>query len=226
MVKNIMQRLRWAFQRGLCLFVGLVFRVLFGLRGIDRPRLDGAYVLAPNHASFLDPMILQFVFPRHVTYLMDKALYELPMLRWFYRFWNVVPVPERGSALGAMKGALKTIRSGGIVGIFPEGRITRDGNLQRGQAGVGILMLKAKVPVVPVAIIGTYKVLPRGARFPRPGRLKIVFGEPIQPMKDVTDAKAAARELADRVMADIARLMAEHGPKTRPEANEIPTNDD
>lgn len=186
-----------------------VMKVFFLLRVENRPKLDGPFILAPNHTSFLDPALLQCIFPRHITFVIDDRIYRMRALNWLYRLWNALPVVAGGSAIAAMKGALLAVKRGEVVGIFPEGRIADDGKLQEGMAGIAVLMQRTRVPIVPVAIIGAYRVLPRHAAFPRPGRLKVVFGEPIPP-----DADAASRDHAatmKRVMDAIAELLRAHG---------------
>lgn len=187
--------------------------VFFGLRVINRPKLKGPYILAPNHTSFLDPMLIQLVVPRHVSFMMDGRLYHHKLFRWFYRFWRVIPLSSNARAVGAMKDCLKAVKRGGLVGIFPEGQIARDGVQQGGMAGVGTLMQRARVPVIPVAILGAYEVLPRRAQFPRSGRILIAFGEPIEPDTEQSDRKLAAKELTDQVMSEITRLKAEFEPQ-------------
>ncbi len=184
--------------------------VLFGLRAINVPKLSGAYILAPNHTSFLDPLLVQLVVPRHVSFMMDGTLYHHPLFCWFYRFWRVIPLPATSQATGAMKDCLRRVKSGGLVGIFPEGTIAVDGVLQEGMAGVGTLMQRSRVPVIPVVILGAYDILPRRASFPRCGRLLVAFGDPIHPLENPQDRKVAARQLRDQVMAGIVSLQEKH----------------
>ena len=190
----------------MCLVVRFFLGVFFGLRAINVPKLKGPFILAPNHTSFLDPMLVQLVIPRHVSFMMDGKLYYHPLFCWFYRFWRVIPLPVDKQATGAMKDCLRTVKNGGLVGIFPEGQIARDGVLQEGMAGVGTLMQRSRVPVIPVAILGAYDILPRRASFPRCGRLLIAFGEPIHPEPNPEDRKASARKLRDQVMDEIVNL--------------------
>ncbi len=188
-----------------------LFRVLFGFRVVNPPSLRPPYILAPNHVSFLDPIVVQLAHPRHVTFLMIETIYRVRPLRWFFQFWEAIPVPEGRAPGEALKAAFRTIRRGEVVGIYPEGQISPDGTLQEGKQGVAMIMLRAKIPVVPVAIVGTYEVLPRPARIPRPGRIRVVFGDPIFPPESPEDRKAAARELSARVMEAIGTLQARHG---------------
>lgn len=164
----------------------------------------GPVILAPNHCSFLDPIVLQLVSPVHLNYLMTEIFYRVRWQAWLYRLWGAIPVPEGGSAAGALKRALRVIRSGDPVVIFPEGRISPDGYLQDGRGGVVTLISRSRVPVIPVAILGTHRVLPRSARFPRAGRVVVRFGEPIVP--DAASAGTRPAEYLERIMSALVEL--------------------
>ena len=181
----------WSFAPGwhglgqrLTVAVGKVaLRSVFSVIAENAPdlRKTGPVILAPNHCSFLDPPILQLCIPRNLSFLMTEPLFRTWGLRWFFHFWGVLPVPLHGQAGGAMKGALQALSEGRSVVIFPEGRISDDGRLQDAQGGVALLIARAGVPVVPVAILGTHQAMPRGALLPRPGRIRVRFGDPIAP---------------------------------------------
>ena len=168
----------------------------------------GPCIVAPNHASFADPILVQSVIPVDVRFLMTETIYRVPLMRWFFDLWGAIPVPD-GAALkiDAMKAALSAMRSGKPVGIFPEGAIARDGVMQPGQPGVVALMVKARVPVVPVAVIGAYRLLPHRANFPRASWIRVRFGTPIIP-PDKLD-RDGTRDFAARIMAEIERLSKE-----------------
>ncbi len=206
-------RFRWAVQRAICLIGGAFFRVVFRLRSVGNPPASGAYFIAPNHTSYMDPMLIQMLVPRHVTFMMDASIFRVRMMNWFFRFWGAIPVSTTGrSAAGAMKHALQAARGGDPVGVFPEGRISRSGDLQDGRAGVAVLMQRAHVPVVPVAIMGAFEVLPRHARFPRLGRITVIWGDPILVNEAEVEGngRAAANALKDQVMASIKDLQDRH----------------
>ena len=160
-------------------------------------------ILAPNHTSYLDPPLLQIAVVHHITFLMTETIYSLPVARAFFRFWDAIPVPENGSSVGAIKGALRAIRRRRPVCIFPEGRISDDGCLNEGRPGVVTLMLRAGVPVIPVALLGPHRIFPRGARMIRPGRVIVRFGEPIAPPHgaDRETVRAFARTIMDAIHA-------------------------
>lgn len=168
----------------------------------------GPCIVAPNHASFADPILVQSVIPVDVRFLMTETIYRVPLMRWFFDLWGAIPVPD-GAALkiDAMKAALSAMRSGKPVGIFPEGAIARDGVMQPGQPGVVALMVKARVPVVPVAVIGAYRLLPHRANFPRASWIRVRFGTPIIPPEKLD--RDGTRDFAVRIMAEIDRLSKE-----------------
>lgn len=169
----------------------------------------GPVIIAPNHASFADPILVQSAIPRDIRFMMTEGIYRVKWMRWFFDIWGAIPVPD-GSALkvDAIKSALAAMRSGKTIGIFPEGGIARDGVLQVGQPGVVMLMVKARLPVIPVAVIGSYKLLPFHARFPRAAWIRVRFGTPIMPPERVD--KDGALEFAAKIMAEIARLSNEN----------------
>jgi 1-acyl-sn-glycerol-3-phosphate acyltransferase len=168
----------------------------------------GGVVFAPNHNSYLDPLVFQAAAPRPVRFMMTEGIYRARALRWLFELWDAIPVPD-GEAVkvGAMKEALGVVRGGHPLVVFPEGGIARDGRLQPGQPGVAALVARARVPVIPVAIIGTYQVLPFRASFPRAHRVLVRFGERIPaPPEDVD--RDGQREYVRRVMDAIRALGA------------------
>jgi 1-acyl-sn-glycerol-3-phosphate acyltransferase len=166
----------------------------------------GPVVLAPNHASYLDPPILQHACRHHVTFLMTEAIYKIAPIRWFFKAWGARPVPEGRSATRALKDALGAIKRGRLVAIFPEGHISRDGFMNRGRGGVTTLIARGNVPVIPVAIIGTYDALPRHRALPRRARVVVRFGSPIPAPGRLS--KEQVQDFADQIMDAIADLGA------------------
>jgi 1-acyl-sn-glycerol-3-phosphate acyltransferase len=186
------------------------FRVFYALRIENQPdwRRSGPVILAPNHVSFADPLFVQAAWPRHLTFLMTEAIWKLKAINWFFRFWGAIPVPD-GEAVKAtsIKEALKAIRAGKPVVIFPEGKISVDGKLNAGSPGVAALMGRARVPVIPMAILGSYDVLPDRANFPRIAKVTVRFGAPISPPEGDLD-REGLRRFAAQVMDAIAALGA------------------
>ena len=195
-----------------------VFRVGFGtlLRGWFRMRVEGpppppgAWVLAANHASFVDPLVLGAVVRRRVVYLMTEVVWRSRGLGWFYRWCRAIPVRTRGGNREALRAARTVLQQGRVLGVFPEGGLSRDGKLMLGSPGAVALVLHEQVPIVPVGIVGAHAALPPGAALPRPRRITIRFGEPIRPEElDALgggDRRARLREATALIMRRIAAL--------------------
>jgi len=190
------------------------FRVFYGFTVENAPdrRSLGPVVFAPNHVSFADPLLMQGAWPDHLTFLMTEKIYRFPPLHWFFKLWGAIPVPDGGAVKAtSIKDALRAIRAGRKVVIFPEGKISVDGYLDVGAPGVAALMARARVPVIPVAILGSYAVLPYRANFPRIARITVRFGPAIPPPEGELD-REGLRRFAAHVMDAIAALGAPRRP--------------
>lgn len=192
-----------------CLWVlaGGLLRVYFRLSVVNPPRLAGAYVLAANHGSLLDGVVLQAAVPRRVSYLLTVAFYRLRWLRWFFRWIRAIPIHDAGGNKNALQEATRRLREGGVVGIFPEGGVSRSGALARAKPGVAILAEGAQSPVVPARIVGAFEAMPRGSWFPKPRKITIRFGAPLPPpARADSPRRLDYRDYAERVMQAIASL--------------------
>ncbi len=183
--------------------------------GRENVPATGPVMLASNHLSFIDSIAIPLVAPRKVGYLAKAEYWQAPGLsgwlqRALFTALGALPV-ERGThraAQAALDTALGVLRSGGAFGIYPEGTRSRDGRLGRGKTGVAWLALTADCPVVPVAVSGTDRIQPVGARWPRPHRVSITFGRPLTfpEFRGQAGKGRARREVTDRIMEAIAEL--------------------
>jgi 1-acyl-sn-glycerol-3-phosphate acyltransferase len=191
-----------------------VFRPLvtaiFGYKaeGVENlPARSGA-LLCANHASFLDPVMLQAPFKRPILYLMDAEFYAVPRMRWFYRLFEAIPVEGPSGNVGALRHAGEALQAGDVVGIFPEGGISRDGRLQPFRPGAAVLAMRHGIALVPAWIEGTFEALPRHARRIRRARVSMRVGKPILVARQEStslDAGAVAR-LTERLRAAVGAL--------------------
>lgn len=194
-----------------------VFFLLFRPRvsGRGNVPLRGPVILASNHLSFIDSIAIPTVAPRRVAYL-AKAEYFTGsgvggwLSRVLFTAVGALPVQRQThrAAQAALDTALEVLRRGEAFGIYPEGTRSRDGRLARGKTGVAWLALTAGCPVVPVAVAGTERVMPIGARWPRPARISVTFGQPLTFPEHAGRAGngRARREVTDRIMEAIAEL--------------------
>lgn len=191
----------------------IIARLFFGYRIIHRERLPetGGLILASNHQSYFDPPLVGVCSRRAVHYLARKNLLELPLLGPLLPDMNVIPVDRDGNDMSALKVVIRKIKSGEGVVLFPEGTRSVDGRLQPGQPGIGLVIAKTLAPVVPMRIFGSHDAFPRGSKWPRLRRIRVVVGEPIHfSSEDVGNAdRETYRRLSQRVMDAIAALTPE-----------------
>jgi 1-acyl-sn-glycerol-3-phosphate acyltransferase len=158
----------------------LVAWLFFRHRTLHRellPEAGGALIVA-NHVSYLDPAVVGASFRKPIYYLARKSLFK-GFLGWLLPRIQVLPVDRGKGDLASMKRILSLLREGNRVLIFPEGTRSMDGALQAAEAGIGFIIAKCDVPVIPVRIFGAFECFPRGSHWPRPGRLTIVPGPPV-----------------------------------------------
>ncbi|HEB52443.1 MAG TPA: 1-acyl-sn-glycerol-3-phosphate acyltransferase [bacterium] len=198
------------------LFWAMWFVVRALLRVLFRCRIEGevpafgdGYVLAANHASFLDPLILGASVRRRVIYLMAETVWRSARVGWFYRWTRTIPLSARGGNRGALRAARQVLAQGRVIGIFPEGGLSRDGGLMLGSPGAVSLVLNEGKPIIPVGILGASRVLPSGKAWPRFGRIVVRFGKPIMPAEIEAlggDRRSRLRRATRLIMQRIAEL--------------------
>jgi 1-acyl-sn-glycerol-3-phosphate acyltransferase len=185
------------------------------VRGRENVPDSGPFIIASNHLSFIDSMAIPLMSPRRVGYLAKAEYFTAPGIGgWFTRTLftalGALPVERQThrAAQEALGTAMTVLVAGGGFGIYPEGTRSRDGRLARGKTGVAWLALTADCPVVPVGVLGTDRIQPIGARWPRPHRFTVIFGEPLTfpEHKGKAGNGRARREVTDRIMAAIAEL--------------------
>ena len=180
-----------------------VSRIVAGpvLHTIWRPKVSGAQhippsggaVLAANHLSVVDSVFLPLMLDRPVTFSAKAEYFTAtgPAARlWaaYLKATNQLRMDREGprSAQDTLEAALALLQEGKLFGIYPEGTRSPDGRLYRGRPGVGWLALKSGLPVIPVGMIGTRRVLPPGRVVPRPGRIEVRIGAPLKFGPEIT----------------------------------------
>lgn len=197
---------------GYYLTVGLA-RTFFRFRVLHRERriLEGPVILAMNHESYLDPPLAGISSGREVFFLTRKTLLDVPVLGWLLPRLNVIPVDQEGTDRSALKAMIRILKQGHATVVFPEGARTLDGRLQPAMPGLGFVIAKTLVPVLPMRIFGSHEAMPRGGGYLRLRRITIVIGEPIY--FTAADLEPRGKELyarlSERVMDAIAALKLE-----------------
>lgn len=171
---------------------------------------EGGVVLAANHLSFLDSVLLMYSLPRRVSFLGKAEYLSAWPTRKLFPAAGMIPVDRSGRGVArSLEEAGRRLRGGEAVGIFPEGTRSLDGLLHRGHPGVAHLALKAAAPIVPVGIVGSDLAQPPGARLPSYGaQITLRFGAPIGLGEWVgrRPTGQVKREITDVVMREIAAL--------------------
>lgn len=185
------------------------------VEGVENVPLTGGVLLASNHLSFMDSVVIPVVAPRKVVFL-AKAEYFTGrgvrgrLRRGWFEGLGMVPVDrdDTRAALSSLDTALEVLGRGEAFGVYPEGTRSRDGRLYRGRTGVAQLALLSGAPIVPVGLVGTDRLQPVDARLPRLVRVTVRFGEPIDVAGryDGVPPGRARREITDRVMEAIQGL--------------------
>jgi len=206
---NLSYRIGWLFFRTL-------YTVYFRWRvfNADRVPVTGGVILAANHASFIDPPLVGSALYRPINYMARESLFRFPGVGALLRSWNAVPVNRDGGGAAGLKAILDRLLAGGGIILFPEGTRTLDGKLQPARSGVGLTVIKSVAPVVPVRVFGSFEAYGRHMKIPRPHRVVMKFGKPMDfaalraeaKTCDKMRLKAIYQQVADEIMEAIAGL--------------------
>ena len=198
----------------------LIFRIFFRCRYFHTERVPatGPVILASNHASYMDPPLVGSGIRRTVNYLARDTLFRYQLLNFIMKRLHCVPVDREGAGAAGLKGIFDRLSVGGVILLFPEGTRTADGKLLPARAGVGLTVIKSDAPVIPIRIFGTFEAYNRHSWIPRPHRIAIKYGKPL----DISDlreevktcskprVKQIYQEVANRLMREIAAMKPEH----------------
>ncbi len=198
---------------GVCHYgIAVTFDMFFRgeVAGLEHLPKSGAFLIAGNHASHLDPPMIGSQVPRQMCFFARKTLWQGPASSWWLDAVGTIPVDrDGGQDVGALKRVLRALADGKVMILFPEGTRSPDGHLQPPKPGVGFIVCKTQVPVVPARIFGSFEAFGKGAKLPKLGTpLSVVFGRPISPAQydDPRAGKERYQIASERIMAEIARL--------------------
>jgi 1-acyl-sn-glycerol-3-phosphate acyltransferase len=189
--------------------VGLTLYNRLEVHGGQHVPKEGGCVLAANHASYLDPPVISSaVSHRPVQYMARDTLFRTKLFGGLLRRSLVIPLSREKGDIAALRKSIELLKSGRCIGLFPEGTRTTDGELQEAKGGIGFVLAKAAVPVVPAYIDGTFRAYPRGAKGIRPAKLRVFIGEPISPaeLAQMGSDREAYEKIGKLVMSRIANL--------------------
>ncbi|MCU4184096.1 1-acyl-sn-glycerol-3-phosphate acyltransferase [Acidiferrimicrobium sp. IK] len=190
-----------------------ILRLAYRIKVEGREHLpaQGPVILAANHVSFLDNLVIPLISPRRVTFLAKAEYFDDKRVAWFFRLGGQIPIKREGGSAAdrALASAREVLQAGGVLGIYPEGTRSPDGRLYKGRTGVARMALSCRAPVVPIGLHGTADAQPIGARFPRPFRtLTVAIGAPLRwdAEPGAEDDRDTLRRVTDEIVEAIAAL--------------------
>lgn len=192
MVYTISRFLSWVILRCCCRIK------IHGLANLPKGQ---SYILASNHLSYMDPIILGVICKQRLNYMARHDLFLNKRFGIYLRLLGVFPVKRNSADFSAMKEALRRLRVGKSLLVFPEGTRQEEEAEIRPQAGVGFLAARSGVPVIPVRIKGTEVVLPKGAKTLKPAQINVIFGEEIS-----IERRVPYQDTANLIMDKIRHL--------------------
>jgi 1-acyl-sn-glycerol-3-phosphate acyltransferase len=196
--KTLLFRITWVALR-------VLFRALFRFRveGLEQYP-PGPAVIVVNHPSALDSLFVGLAVPERILFLAAEEYLTMPFVGWVMRAYDIIPVRRGEVDTSAVKESLRALAAGLKVGVFPEGQVSPVlGPVRRGAA---LLAAHARVPIIPIALIGTGRVFPLGARFPRLARVTVRIGPALPPS---TSDRAGEESSMSAAMSWIAHVGAE-----------------
>lgn len=197
--------------------LGPILQILFRpwVKGAKNVPNAGGAILASNHLSFSDSIFLPLKVRRPVTFLAKSDYFtgkgvKGALIRWFFKATGQLPIDRSGGKASedSLNTGLGVLERGLLLGIYPEGTRSPDAKLYRGRTGIARMVLEAKVPVVPVAMIDTEKVQPIGSKYPKIRRVGVVIGEPMDFTRfaGMEGERAVLRAVTDLIVYNIMQL--------------------
>ena len=183
--------------------------------GLDNLPKDSPFLIAPNHSSYMEHLLIgSLVVPyinRKLYFIAKKEHFQGLYQKSWHSIWSkyitYIPI-DRDKGEEALKSALSYLKQKAVIVVYPEGTRTLTGKLQKGKTGVARLALWAKVPVVPLGIIGTFEILPKGKTIPKLKKAELNFGKPMSFDKyyEKPITKKLLRQVTEEIMKKIAAL--------------------
>lgn len=199
------------------LIVGPIVKTVFRpwISGAENIPRTGGVILASNHLSFVDSVFLPLMIERKIVFLAKSDYFTGRglkgfVVRTFFEGVGMLPIDRSGgkASEASLNTGLKVLANGDVLGIYPEGTRSPDGRMYRGRTGVARMVLEGRVPVIPVAMIDTEKVMATGTKMPKVRRVGIVIGEPLDfsRFEGMEGDRFILRSITDEIMYELSRI--------------------
>ena len=203
----------WLFYRFIRSVLYILYRLFFwfkfsGSANVPPESDPRGVILAPNHASFLDPPVLGISLKRHVTYLAKDYLFKAFFVGTVLRNIGALPIKTEAQDFRSIRELVRILKDGRCIVVFPEGTRSPDGSLRPAEEGVGFLAMKSQATVVPVYIEGSYAAFPRHKKFFRCSHVSVKFGKASVPALDPAfqSAERPYTAVGEKIMQEIVKL--------------------
>jgi len=190
----------------------LLFKMFFSLqvKGLENVPKKGPFIIASNHASNLDPIIIGGVYKGRIHFMAKEELFKNKFFAWYLRKLSIFPLKRATNDSRAMRETLRRLKAGCGIGVFPEGSRTDDGNMKEPKVGVSVLSFLTNASVIPCYIGGTYEAWPSNRSSLQRAKLTISFAKPLSlPVVNENNKKLEYYEFAQKVMLQIKALKQE-----------------
>ncbi|MDK2820244.1 MAG: 1-acyl-sn-glycerol-3-phosphate acyltransferase [Clostridia bacterium] len=182
-------------------YIFLRFICRWKVQGQENVPLEGPVIIISNHISLLDPVAIGVALPRVINYMAKEELFHIPILKSIIKGLKAFPVRRGQSDRNALKAALKVLHENEVLGLFPEGKRSKDGKLNNFQNGAALLALKTGATIVPVALKNTNKVF-------RGGRIEVIIGKPLEVSVSGSYTPQQVQDLTSTAYEEISKMLA------------------
>ncbi|RNC28043.1 MAG: 1-acyl-sn-glycerol-3-phosphate acyltransferase [Candidatus Dichloromethanomonas elyunquensis] len=159
------------FARGVC---SLILKIKgYKIEGLENIPSEGPVIIASNHISMWDPVIVGCALPRQVIFMAKQELFDAPLIGKIFPLLQVIPVKRGKGDISAIRSSINVLKEGRVLGLFPEGHRSKSGDIQEAMTGIALIMEKSKAPILPVKVFGS-KGLLRQIK----GNMGIIIGKP------------------------------------------------
>jgi 1-acyl-sn-glycerol-3-phosphate acyltransferase len=204
----------YAFSKGFCRVLLTLYNRLH-IKNVPALPEGRPVIVASNHNSNLDPVVVGVAYPRKLKYLAKEELFKVPILSYIIRHLGAIPVSRQDEHKAGviLRTLLEILSRGEDILIFPEGSRSFDGKLQPMEGGVAMLASHAKAPILPVCVKGTFEAMPRGSSVPKPKKIEVIFGRLIDPLDLPDDMKEKEKRLyvLDQLEQQMKEMMLKLG---------------